>query len=86
MKAPYPEHRAVYFHSPKRDNPEAETVYTENLEKAAQTADLLLGDLRVANSKASTVAERKLLDEYVRDVYQIKVYLERMAAEKTQLR
>jgi len=47
---------------------------------------LLLGDLRVANSKASTVAERKLLDEYVRDVYQIKVYLERMAAEKTQLR
>jgi len=86
MKAPYPEHRAVYFHSPKRDNPEAETVYTENLEKAAQTAELLLQDLQDAHKRSDSVPAEMLLFGWIEQVARINNDLKRMVADKTQIK
>lgn len=55
--------------------------YNEAIEKAAQTADLLLDDLKALYPLAKCVAEEVLLFEYIAKIATIRGTLGRIAAE-----
>jgi len=55
-------------------------MYNEAIEKAAQTADLLLQDLQALYPKAQGVAEEVLFYSYIEQVAKIKGTLNRIVA------